>query len=148
MRQLSNLYQQELLRNVLPFWQKYAKDDRYGGYFTCLMPDGRVFDTDKFVWLQARQIWTFSMLYNHLEQRKEWIGFALHGADFLKQYGRDEAGNWYFSLTQEGIPLIQPYNIFSDCFATMAFGQLYQATQQEEHAIIAKTSFQNILDRQ
>ncbi|MEN0049055.1 MAG: AGE family epimerase/isomerase [Bacteroidota bacterium] len=146
--QLAIQYQQELLQNVLPFWQNHSKDETHGGYFTCLLQDGQIFDTDKFIWLQARQVWTFTMLYNRLEQRQEWLNFALYGADFLEKYGRDEQGNWYFSLTQKGSALIQPYNIFSDCFATMAFGQLYQATQQEKHAEIAKTTFQNILQRQ
>jgi len=43
--------------------------------------------------------------------------------------------------------LVQPYNIFSDCFATMAFGQLYKATGNEEYAAIAKSTFENILKR-
>lgn len=42
---------------------------------------------------------------------------------------------------------MQPYNIFSDCFTTMAFGQLYKATNNEEYATIAKQTFQNILKK-
>ena len=145
---LASQYQSALLENVLPFWLNYSKDEQYGGYFTCLLPDGKVYDKDKFIWLQARQVWTFSMLFNQLEAKDEWLNFALHGADFLESHGRDQAGNWYFSLNQMGQPLIQPYNIFSDCFATMAFGQLYQATQKEKYAAIAIETFQNILDRQ
>ena len=145
--ELSIQYKNELLESVLPFWLKHSKDKIHGGYFTCLLKDGKVFDTDKFVWLQARQVWTFSMLFNRLEQKKEWLDFALYGADFLEKNGRDENGNWYFSLNQKGQPLMQPYNIFSDCFATMAFGQLYLATQKEEYATIAKDTFQNILKR-
>lgn len=141
-------YQQELLGNVLPFWQNNSLDQTYGGYFTCLLQDGTVFDTDKFVWLQARQVWTFSMLYNRLEQKAEWLDIALQGSRFLEEHGRDENGDWYFSLNQQGQPLIQAYNIFSDCFATMAFGQLYQATKEERYAQIAKTTFEKILKRQ
>ncbi|MEM6966781.1 MAG: AGE family epimerase/isomerase [Bacteroidota bacterium] len=144
---LSDLYKNELLNSVIPFWLNHSKDDNYGGYFTCLLEDGSVFDTDKFIWLQARQVWTFSMLYNRLEQNKEWLDFALHGADFLKKYGRDAQGNWYFSLNQRGEPLVQPYNIFSDCFATMAFGQLYEATKNFTYADIATSTFRNILKR-
>lgn len=44
------------------------------------------------------------------------------------KHGMDENGDWYFSLTREGKPIVQPYNIFSDCFAAMAFGELYKAT--------------------
>jgi N-acylglucosamine 2-epimerase len=72
---------------------------------------------------------------------------ALHGAEFLKKHAKDADGNWYFSLNRQGEPLIQPYNIFSDCFACMAFGQLYKATGNPEHAEIAKQTFQNILKK-
>ncbi len=141
-------YKTALLENVLPFWLKNSKDEENGGYFTCLLRDGQVFDRDKFIWLQARQVWTFAMLFNRLEARPEWLEFALHGARFLQKHGRDKQGNWYFSLDQKGQPLIQPYNIFSDCFATMAFGQLYLATQEKTFAQIAVDTFHNILRRQ
>jgi N-acylglucosamine 2-epimerase len=88
------------------------------------------------------------MLYNQVERKPEWLEFALEGAEFLKKHGRDKQGDWYFSLNREGKPLIQPYNIFSDCFATMAFGQLYKATNNKEYASIAVETFQNILKRQ
>jgi len=138
----------ELLEHVLPFWERYSLDREQGGYFTCLLRNGQVYDTDKFIWLQARQVWTFSMLYNRREQRPNWLALALHGANFLEQHGRDQAGNWYFSLRRDGLPLVQPYNIFSDCFAAMAFAQLYQATGTERYAHIARTTFQQILERQ
>src|SRR5690606_19119469 len=122
--------------------------DPVGGYFTCLTREGEAYDTDKFVWLQARQVWRFSMLYNQVEKKQEWLDLALHGADFLEKHGRDESWNWYFSLTREGKPLTQPYNIFSDCFACMAFGQLYKATGTRRYAEIALHTFNNILARQ
>lgn len=141
------LYRNNLLDNVIPFWLTKSGDYENGGYFTCLDKQGEVYDTDKFIWLQCRQVWCFSMLYNKVEQKKEWLDFALLGADFLINKGRDAEGNWYFSLDKTGQPLVQPYNIFSDCFATMAFGQLYLATKNELHAEIARDTFHNILKR-
>ncbi|MEY4885883.1 MAG: hypothetical protein RL151_1192, partial [Bacteroidota bacterium] len=123
---LAGLYRDELTSAILPFWLKNSPDNRYGGYFTCLNRDGSVFDTDKFIWLQGREVWCFSYMYAQVEPRSEWKEMALKGADFLEKYGRDAQGNWYFSLTQDGRPLIQPYNIFSDCFACMAFAALYR----------------------
>ena len=58
-KQLAGLYKDELLDNVIPFWIKYSPDQEYGGYFTCLERDGKVVDTDKFIWLQGRQMWMF-----------------------------------------------------------------------------------------
>ena len=146
--QYISLCHDNLLNDVIPFWLNNSSDDEYGGYFTCLDRQGNVFDTDKFIWLQCRQVWTFAMLYNQVEKKKEWLDFALQGADFLTKHGRDKEGNWYFSLAKEGKPLVQPYNIFSDCFAAMAYGQLYKTTGDSEHADIAKSTFFNILSRQ
>ena len=137
---LSTLYKSTLLNNVVPFWENHSIDQRYGGYFTCLARDGSVYDTDKFVWLQNRQVWLFSMLCNQLKEHKEkgpkekerWLAIAKGGADFLATHGRDDDGNWYFSLNREGQPLVQPYNIFSDCFAAMAFSQYALASGEEE----------------
>ncbi|HPE75261.1 MAG TPA: AGE family epimerase/isomerase [Draconibacterium sp.] len=145
--ELAQKYKSELLDKVIPFWLNHSKDEEFGGYFTCLDRKGKVFDTDKFIWLQAREVWMFSSLYNNVEQKPEWLEMALHGAEFLKKHAKDADGNWYFSLTREGKPLIQPYNIFSDCFACMAFGQLYKATGNPEHAEIARQTFQNILKK-
>ena len=146
-KELAQKYKSELLDKVIPFWLNNSKDVEFGGYFTCLDRTGKVFDTDKFIWLQAREVWMFSSLYNHVERKKDWLEMALHGAGFLKKNAKDADGNWYFSLNRQGEPLIQPYNIFSDCFACMAFGQLYKATGNEEHAKIAKETFQNILKK-
>ncbi len=116
------LYRDELVDNVLPFWLKHSRDEKNGGFFTCLRRDGSVYDTDKFMWLQGRQVWCYSYMYNNVAQKQEWLDMALHGAAFMEKHGRDAtAGNWYFSLTAEGKPLTQPYNIFSDCFAAMGF---------------------------
>ncbi len=147
LNQYAAVYKDNLLKDVIPFWEKFSPDQQYGGYFTCLDRQGKVFDTDKFIWLQARQVWTFSMLYNKVEARTSWLDFAVMGASFLEQYGRDEKGDWFFSLTREGKPLVQPYNIFSDCFAAMAFGQLYKATGEKRYKNIAVHTFDRILQR-
>jgi N-acylglucosamine 2-epimerase len=147
MNNYSEIYKKELTNNVIPFWMKHSKDEQHGGFFTCLDRQGNVFDTDKFMWLQGRQVWTFATLYNQFEANPEYLTMAKHGADFMKKHGRDIDGNWYFSLNQIGKPLVQPYNIFSDCFATMGFGALYTATGKDEYAEIAKKTFENILNR-
>ena len=144
----ANLYRENLLDDIIPFWLNNSKDEKFGGFFTCLDTKGKVYDTDKFMWLQCREVWCFAMLYNQVEKKQEWLDFATHGAEFLKTNGRDKQGNWYFSLNREGGPLMEPHNIFSDCFATMAFGQLYKATNNNEYADIATQTFHNILKRQ
>ena len=65
-QKLAQQYKSELLDSVIPFWLEKSLDKEYGGYFTCLDRDGSVFDTDKFVWLQGREVWMFAYLTSHV----------------------------------------------------------------------------------
>ena len=147
-KQLAQQYKSELLDRVMPFWMEKSIDKEFGGYFTCLERDGEVFDTDKFIWLQGREVWMLSTLYNKVEKRQEWLDAAIQGAEFLKKYGHDGNLNWYFALDREGNPLVEPYNIFSYTFAVIAFGQLSIATGNQEYAEIAKKTFDIVLSKQ
>lgn len=146
-KQLAEQYKSELLDKVIPFWLEKSQDKEFGGYFTCLDRDGSVYDTDKFIWLQGREVWMFATLYNKIEKRQEWLDCAIQGAEFLKKYGHDGNLNWYFSLDREGNPLVEPYNIFSYTFAVIAFGQLSIATGNAEYADIAKRTFDIVLSK-
>ena len=153
-KQLAELYRSELLDRVVPFWLNKSQDTEFGGYFTCLDRDGSVYDTDKFIWLQGREVWMFAKLYNTVEPRQEWLEAAIQGAEFLKKYGHDGNLNWYFALDREGRPLVEPYNIFSYTFAVIAFGQLSialrktgQEERAEEYASIAKRTFDIVLSK-
>ncbi len=144
---LELLYRDSLLNDVIPFWQSRSVDTECGGYFSCLDRTGRVYDTDKFVWLQGRQVWVYSMLYRRVEKRAAWLDVARTGVEFLKKHGRDAEGEWYFSLTREGKPLVQPYNWFSGAFAAMGFAQYALAAGDEEARDIALATFRSLLRR-
>jgi N-acylglucosamine 2-epimerase len=145
--ELSRSYRSALLDDVIPFWERHSIDAECGGYFTCLDREGKAYDTDKFIWLQCRQVWLFSMLYNRMERRESWLETAAHGLRFLTEHGMDAEGNWYFALTRKGNPLVQPYNIFSDCFAAMAFSQYALASGDRHAADVALKSYRNVLRR-
>jgi len=145
--ELSNLYRTTLLDDVIPFWERHSLDGEAGGYFTCLRRDGSVFDTDKFVWLQARQVWMFSKLYNAVERKNSWLEMARLGAEFLRDHAIDPEGNWYFSLDRYGNPLIVPYSIFSDCFGAMAMGEYASASGEEWARDLAVRTYKNIRKR-
>jgi hypothetical protein len=101
---LAEKYRKELYDSVLPFWLQKSQDLEYGGYFSCLNRDGSVYDTDKFVWLQGREIWMFSMLCNQVEKKPEWLACAEQGAEFLAKYGnRFENG----SISGEGLRMVK-----------------------------------------
>ena len=146
-KQLAQQYKSELLDKVLPFWLNNSQDRQFGGYFSCLDRDGSVYDTDKFIWLQCREVWMFAKLYNTVEKRQEWLDCAIQGAEFLKRYGHDGNYNWYFAIDREGRPLVEPYNIFSYTFAVIAYGQLSIATGSKEYADIARKTFDIVFSK-
>ena len=143
----SLLYLKELTQEVIPFWEKYSIDRENGGYFTCIDDKHKVFDTDKFVWLQARQVWTFSTLYDRLEEKQTWFEIACLGSDFLQKYGHDGNYNWFFSLQKDGQPLVMPYNIFSYTFACMAMGKMHHITGEKKYKIAVEQTLKKITQR-
>lgn len=82
---LARQYRAALLDGVLPFWEKHSLDTRDGGFFSCLARDGSVYDTDKFIWPQCRQVWFYSMLCTRLERREDWLRIA-------EQFGQSAEG--------------------------------------------------------
>lgn len=144
--ELAEFYRDKLLNDTIPFWEKNSIDRDCGGFFTCLERDGTVYDTDKFMWLQPRQAWTFAMLYNRYEKRDEWLEIARHGIDFVTKYGRDEAGDWFFRLTREGKPVLHPYNPNSTAlFSTIAYAEYAAITQDEEDIARARETYDYLI---
>jgi N-acylglucosamine 2-epimerase len=144
---LANLYFRELTEEVIPFWEKYSMDKEYGGFFSCIDAKHNVFDTDKFVWLQARQVWMFATLYDGLEKKRSWLKMAQSGSDFLEKNGHDGSFNWFFSLRRDGQPLVVPYNIFSYTFACMAMGKMHCITGEEKYKTAAQLTLKKITER-
>lgn len=56
------------LDDVVGFWMRHSLDTTHGGYYNNLDRDGSVFDRTKHVWLQGRQVWMISKLYNDVER--------------------------------------------------------------------------------
>ena len=106
-------YRDLLLKDVVPFWQRYGIDWEDGGVFTCIGDDGSLLSTDKFTWSQARSIWTFSALYNRVEQRAEFLRTAENSVRFLLANGRDSLGRWVYRTDRAGNVLEGATSIYS-----------------------------------
>eukprot|EP00049_Salpingoeca_infusionum_P016280 m.330893 g.330893 ORF g.330893 m.330893 type:complete len:436 (-) comp16050_c2_seq2:121-1428(-) len=113
------------LSNVVSFWLEHSIDSKFGGYFNNLDRDGSVYDTKKHVWLQGRQVWMLSHLYNEREAyRTPQMLEACHGgAAFLKKYAMTSEGRVYFCLSQDGKPVALQRKIFAECFFVMAMSE-------------------------
>ena len=139
---LSSFYRTQLLDDVIPFWQRHSLDERCGGYLTCLDRQGVPFNDDKGIWLQARQVWMFSKLYNTLEQRPEWLNVARLGYRFLRDHGFSAEGRAYFAVTRDGRPLRLRRYLFSEAFCVIACAEYARASGDAQALALAKRTFE------
>ena len=61
------------LETCLNFWLKNGMDKEHGGVYTCLDRTGRIYSTDKSVWMQGRCGWIYSYLCHLYGARPEWL---------------------------------------------------------------------------
>src|SRR5882724_1777782 len=109
------LYRRTLLEDVVPFWMRHGIDKQHGGIGHMLDDSGNVIGTDKYLWSQGRALWTFSALFNRVEQRPEWLAFADHIFAYLNSRQRPQ-GRWPFRLDKDGNVLEGNTSIYVDAF--------------------------------
>ncbi|MEF9970721.1 MAG: AGE family epimerase/isomerase [Oscillospiraceae bacterium] len=127
----------EELSRCVDFWLKNGMDPIYGGVYTCLDREGKIFSTDKSVWMQGRCAWTFAYLCHVYGKREEWLSASKSCLDFMEKYccNREAGNRMYFTVTEDGKPLRQRRYNFSEGFYAMAnaeyFGQTGEAVYLE-----------------
>ncbi|MEZ5352134.1 MAG: AGE family epimerase/isomerase [Bryobacteraceae bacterium] len=130
MTDFAAVYRRDLFDSVLPFWMNHSIDRTHGGFFTCLDRDGSLFDSRKYIWLNGRQVWMLSKLYNECEPRPEWLEAAKAGAGFLRRHAFDEQGRCYFSLTPAGRPVAYQRKPYGAVFVALGWLEYAKASNE------------------
>ena len=132
--QNERLWIKDELFRVADFWLKNGMDHENGGIYTCLDVNGRVFSTDKSVWMQGRCGWIFAYLCHVYGVKKEWLDASRSCIDFLENHciNREKGNRLYFTVTSEGKPLRQRRYYFSEAFYCMANAEYYGVTGDTE----------------
>jgi N-acylglucosamine 2-epimerase len=143
--ELAAFHRDQLLNNVIPFWQEHSVDKEYGGFLSCLDERGRVFNTDKSIWIQGRATWMFARLYNTVDRRPKWLELAKNGYDFLVKHAFDTDGRMFFTVTRDGRPLRKRRYLFSEMFGIAACAEYCKASADEQARQRAVNLFKLIL---
>jgi N-acylglucosamine 2-epimerase len=144
---LRRQYRSLLLDGIAPFWLSRGIDWEHGGVLSSMDESGNVLSGDKYIWSQARSVWTFSALYNRVEARPEFLKAAANSVRFLLAHGRDSDGDWLYRTDRAGTPIDGAISIYSDCFAVYGLSEYYRATGDENALRIARSTFDRILVR-
>ena len=142
MNDIALKFKDELLNSCVPFWLENGNDKEYGGILNCLDRKGNLYSEDKSVWMQGRAGWTFSYIYNHIDQKQEYLDFAKSCIDFASDYCIDKTdGRMFFTVTRDGRPLRKRRYWFSETFYIIANAEYYIATKDTAYLETAKKYF-------
>ena len=138
-----NKWIKEELQKVTEFWLENGIDEVNGGVYTCLDKDGRVFSTDKSVWMQGRCGWIFAYLCHCYGVREQWLKASKSCLDFLEKYciNKNAGGRLYFTVTADGKPLRQRRYCYSEAFYCIANAEYYGVTGEKEHLERARRAY-------
>lgn len=136
------------LETCTAFWLENGIDRVNGGVYTCLDRQGRIYSTDKSVWMQGRCAWTFSYLCRVYGVRPEWIEAAKSCLDFLEEHciNHDAGDRLYFTVTAEGAPLRQRRYNFSEGFYCIGNAEFYGITDDDIYLERARRAYKLIYD--
>lgn len=149
------IFQNELERNVIPFWLHHGIDALQGGFFTFLDRSGNVTNYEKAMWMQYRAVWMFSRLNNHYREspvrvyghseRSEastWLEDARHGMQFIERVHAAADGKVAFVVTRDGAVKETRTDVYTQCYACMAYAEYGRASGSEEHLRKAQELFE------
>lgn len=124
---------QEELNRCVKFWLTNGWDRVNGGVYTCLDREGKVYSTDKSVWMQGRCAWTFAYLCRVYGVKQEWLDFSKSCLDFMEAHciNREKGNRMYFTVTADGKPLRQRRYCFSEGFYAIANAEYAALTGDE-----------------
>lgn len=140
--------QQEWIRTELnrcaDFWVKNGWDHEHGGVYTCLDRYGKIYSTDKSVWMQGRCAWTYAWLCHLYGAKQEWMDFAKSCLDFMEAHciNREAGNRMYFTVTADGQPLRQRRYFFSEGFYAIANAEYYALTKDETYLQRARAGYE------
>ena len=117
------------------FWLKNGMDKKHGGVYTCLDKTGKVYSTDKSVWMQGRCGWIFAWLCRTYGVKAEWLEASKSCLDFMEKFciNREKGNRMYFTVTEDGKPLRQRRYFYSETFYSMANAEYYGITGEKEY---------------
>jgi mannobiose 2-epimerase len=119
----------DLLNNILPFWVKYSRDEKRGGFYGAVGYNGSPnLTASKGLVLNARILWGFSTAYRVLGDQI-YEEYADRARQYLQDYFYDtEYGGYYWMLDTSGTPTTTTKMTYGNAFVIYGLSEHYRAT--------------------
>lgn len=135
--------EQELTRNILPFWMTKVVDKENGGFYGAVMNDLTVRnEIPRSAVVCARILWTYSTAYRTLKQN-DYLATAKWAYDYLTQVFWDKAyGGLYWEIDLNGKPVVDRKHHYAQAFGIYGLSEYYRATREPKSLELAQTLFE------
>jgi len=136
----------DILRNVLPYWIKYVPDEQNGGFYGRITNDQVIdYKADKGAILNARILYTFSAAYR-LYGKKLYKAMADRAFDYILQHFIDpENGGVYWSLDYKGHPADTKKQFYALAFTVYALAE-YSKIKPDKKVVQAALNLYRVIE--
>jgi mannobiose 2-epimerase len=132
-KEIRTFTENDLLKNILPYWIKYVPDDQNGGFYGRITND-QVIDlkADKGSILNARILYTFSAAYR-IYGKKLYKAMADRAFDYIVRNFVDPVyGGIYWSLDYKGLPADTKKQFYAVAFAVYAVAEYFKIKSEQK----------------
>lgn len=123
----------DLRRNILPFWIERVTD-RAGGTFLGALTNDLVPDrtAERGALLTSRILWTYSAAYRHYRD-PAYLAMADHAyGDLMTRFHDREHGGFFWSIAADGSVLRERKQVYGQAFAIYALSEYHAANGRRE----------------
>ena len=139
---------EELFQNILPYWDKYSKDEKNTGFFGKIDNDNvQDAECQRSIVMTSRFLWTYSAVARFTKDAK-----YLAMADFaykviIEKYFDKENDGVYWSIMPDGTPRVDKKQIYGEAFCCYGLSEYAAAVQElEKDEELAATAMNKALD--
>ncbi len=146
LQKLLDYHRNYLMETYIPNWNR-GVDWKYGGFTDMISPGQEPNFEKKSTYYQARGLWLFSYLYNHISKDLSHLKAAVNCRDFLIKYALTDNDQWISFLNRKGERLGGPVNHYGDIYMILGLAELFKATGDEKDLSLAKRTAFTVIER-
>lgn len=147
-KEFYNSISNELFQNILPYWDKYSKDEKNTGFFGKIDNDNvQDAECQRSIVMTSRFLWTYSAVARFTKDAK-----YLAMADFaykviIEKYFDKENDGVYWSIMPDGTPRVDKKQIYGEAFCCYGLSEYAAAVQElKKDEELAATAMNKALD--
>ncbi|MBO5608535.1 MAG: AGE family epimerase/isomerase [Treponema sp.] len=137
----------ELTKDILPYWQQFAKDKDNGGFYGAISNANKGNPKEwRGIVMVSRFLWTYSAAARLLK-KESYLKMADYAHKYMMKAFYDwQYGGMFWSVTPEGTPLVARKQIYGDAFSIYALSEYAAAVKEiRKDTLAAETAMEQAL---